>query len=57
MRKEERQRLDIRGESQQAFQKLKDAFLEVPILCYFERDRETKVEVDASGSAILGILS
>jgi hypothetical protein len=57
MRKEESQRLEIRAEGQQAFQKLKDAFLGVPILCHFETDRKTKVEVDALGGAISGILS
>jgi hypothetical protein len=57
MRKEESQRLEIGAEGQQAFQKLKDAFLGVPILCHFETDRKTKVEVDASGGAISGILS
>jgi hypothetical protein len=57
MRKEESQRLEIGAEGQQAFQKLKDAFLGVPILCHFEADRKTKVEVDASGGAISGILS
>jgi hypothetical protein len=57
MRKEESQRLEIGAEGQQAFQKLKDAFLGVPIVCHFEADRKTKVEVDASGGAISGILS
>ena len=57
MRKEESQQLEIGPEGLQAFQKLKNAFLEVPILSYFKRNRETKVEVDASGGAISGILS
>jgi hypothetical protein len=57
MRKEESLHLDIGAKGRQAFQKLKDSFLKVPILCHFERDRETKVEVDALGGAILGILS
>lgn len=56
-RKEESQALDIGAEGKAAFEKMKDAFLGVPILAHFERNRPTKVEVDASGGAISGILS
>jgi hypothetical protein len=56
-RKEESQMIDLGPEGDQAFLRLKNAFLEVPILCHFERDRDTHVEVDASGGAISGILS
>jgi hypothetical protein len=56
-RREESQCLDIGTEGLQSFQKLKDAFLEVPILCHFEMDRKTKGEVDALGGTISGILS
>jgi hypothetical protein len=56
-RKEESQAIQLGKESEQAFQRLKDAFLQVPILSHFERGRETRVEVDASGGAISGILS
>jgi hypothetical protein len=44
-------------EGKQAFQRQKDAFLQVLILSHFERGRKTHVEVDASGGAISGILS
>jgi hypothetical protein len=56
-RKEESQAIQLGEEGERAFQRLKDAFLQVPILSHFERGRETHVEVDASGGAISGILS
>jgi len=56
-RREESQRLTLDQEAREAFQKLKDSFLTVPILAHFEQGRKTKVEVDASGGAICGILS
>jgi hypothetical protein len=56
-RKEESQGITLGKEGDQAFQKLKDVFLQVPILTHFERGRETHIEVDASGGAISGILS
>ena len=31
--------------------------MDVPILAHFKRDKQTRVEVDASGGAISGILS
>lgn len=57
MRREESQSLVLPNEAMAAFQKLKDAFLDVPILAHFERNRKTRVETDASGGAISGILS
>lgn len=57
MRREECQPLILLNEAKAAFQKLKDAFLDVPILAHFERNRKTRVETDALGGAILGILS
>jgi hypothetical protein len=56
-RKEESQTIPLGADGNQAFKQLKNAFLQVPILAHFERDRETHVEVDASGGAISGILS
>jgi hypothetical protein len=56
-RKEESHAIDLGAEGDKAFQQLKDAFLEVPILTHFERGRQTHAEVDASGGAISGILS
>lgn len=57
MRREESQPLDIGAEGKAAFQRLKDAFLNVPILVYFNPKRDTRVEVDALGGAISSILS
>lgn len=56
-RREESYKLQLGAEAEEAFDKLRNAFLQVPILAHFERDRETHVEVDASGGAISGILS
>ena len=49
--------MDIRDNGRKVFKQLKDAFLKVPILSHFKRDRKTRVEVDALGGAIAGILS
>jgi hypothetical protein len=57
MRREESQPLKLNNEARNAFQKLKDSFLEIPILAHFESVRQTRIEVDALGGAILGILS
>jgi len=57
MKREEGQRLDLPKEAKEAVRCLKDAFLGVPILAHFERERPTRLEVDASGGAISGILS
>lgn len=56
-RREESQVLVLTREAKEAFQKLRDSFLSVPILAHFERDRKTRAEVDASSGAIAGILS
>lgn len=57
MRREESQPLHLDDKSLKSFQDLKDSFIDVPILAHFESDRPTRVEVDASGGAISGILS
>lgn len=56
-RREESQAISLSKEAIEAFQKLKDAFLEVPILAHYVVGRETKVEADASGGAIGAIIS
>lgn len=56
-RREESQPLQIGPEARESFRLLKNAFLEVPILTHYNPERETRVEVDASGGAIAGILS
>ena len=40
-----------------AFRSLRDAFLQAPILTYFDFSRKTRIETDASIFAIAGILS
>jgi hypothetical protein len=57
MRREESVTLKLSEEAKRAFQNLKDSFLKIPILAHFEREKETRLEVDASGGAISGILS
>jgi hypothetical protein len=57
MRREESVALKLPEKARQSFQNLKDAFLKIPILAHFEREKETRLEVDASGGAISGILS
>jgi transposase InsO family protein len=44
-------------EVDEAFEKLKLAFIQAPVLAQWEPDRETKVETDCSGSALGGCLS
>jgi hypothetical protein len=56
-RREESQPIKIEEKAKEAFKILKKAFLKVPILAHFDQERQTKVEVDASGGAICGILS
>jgi hypothetical protein len=56
-RKEESQPLDIGEEGRKSFKILKEAFLKVPILAHYDPDRQTKVETDASGGAMSGIIS
>jgi len=55
--KEESVPLNIGERGREAFQELKNSFLLIPILTHFERNRETRVEVDALGGAISAILS
>jgi hypothetical protein len=43
--------------AKEAFIRLKNAFLEVLILAYFKRGKKTRLEVNTSSRAILGILS
>jgi len=56
-RREESQKIEIGTEARRAFEHLKDAFLSVPILAHYNPTLPTKVEVDASGGAICGIMS
>jgi RNase H-like domain found in reverse transcriptase/Reverse transcriptase (RNA-dependent DNA polymerase)/Integrase zinc binding domain/Chromo (CHRromatin Organisation MOdifier) domain/Integrase core domain len=44
-------------EAEQAFQKLKRAFMEAPILQHFDPERPITLQTDASGFAIAGILN
>ena len=57
MRREESVPLDIGEDGRKAWQALKDSFVKVPILVHFERDRLTRVELDASNGGIGAILS
>jgi RNase H-like domain found in reverse transcriptase/Reverse transcriptase (RNA-dependent DNA polymerase)/Integrase zinc binding domain/Chromo (CHRromatin Organisation MOdifier) domain len=57
LRQEESVALDIGKEGREAFQKLRDSFLEIPILGHYDPAQATVVETDASGRAICGILS
>jgi hypothetical protein len=43
--------------AKEAFIYLKNAFFEVLILAYFKRGKKTRLEVNTSSRAILGILS
>ena len=56
-RKEELVPLDLGPDAKQAFQTLKGIFLDLPVLVHYELGRPTRVETDASGKAISGILS
>jgi hypothetical protein len=55
--KKENQKIDIGEAAREAFYQLRNSFLEIPILAHWEPDRPTRVETDASGIAISGILS
>jgi transposase InsO family protein len=57
LRNEESRFLDIGPEGRRAVQELKDLFVSVPILVHYEPGRPTRVETDASGRAVSGILS
>lgn len=44
-------------DTRQAFQNLKKAFLEAPLLAHFNPEWKTRLETDASGYAVSGITS
>ncbi|USP74003.1 retrotransposon nucleocapsid protein [Curvularia clavata] len=56
-RKEESVLLILDENAKSAFKTLKNSFTAVPILTHFNPDNQTRVQVDASGGAIAGILS
>jgi len=56
-RREESAELKLTPEAKGAFEALKQAFLKVPILGHYDPNTECRVETDASGGAICGILS
>ncbi|USP79372.1 retrotransposon nucleocapsid protein [Curvularia clavata] len=56
-RKEESVLLILDENAKSAFKTLKNSFMAVPILTHFNPDNQTRVQVDASGGAIAGILS
>jgi transposase InsO family protein len=56
-RKEESVPLDIGQEGRAAFEKMKSMFTDVPIMAHYKPGRATRLETDASGEAICGILS
>lgn len=45
------------AEAEQAFRTLKDCFQTAPVLAHFDPERQSRVEVDASGGAIGGVLT
>ena len=45
------------GEADHAFRTLKDCFSSAPMLAHFDPERQSRVEVDASGEAIGGVLT
>ena len=45
------------GEAREAFKRLKNAFSSAPVLRHFDPNKPIRVETDASGFAIAGILS
>ena len=44
-------------EAKKALKDLKTYFIEAPLLTYFDADLKTRIETDASGYAIAGVLS
>jgi hypothetical protein len=56
-RKEESVPITLSNEAKESFRKLKDSFTRGPLLVHFNPQLKTKVETDASGFAISGILS
>ena len=55
-RSEERKTIEISPEAQEAFQQLKDAFQTAPTLRHFDPELPCRVETDASGRALSGIV-
>ncbi len=47
----------LTSEARKAFTKLRQAFVEAPIINHFDPERHIRIETDASGYAIGGILS
>ncbi len=47
----------LTADARRAFTKLRQAFLEAPILNYFDPERHIRIETDALGYAISGVLS
>lgn len=56
-RKEESAPLILKEKAKNAFQTLKNSFIEIPILIHFNPENQTRVQTDASGGAVAGILS
>ena len=54
---EESTKIALMAEARQAFLSLKAAFVSAPILRYFDPERAIRIETDASGFAISGVLS
>ncbi len=50
-------RLFLTSEARKAFTKLRQAFVEAPILNHFDPERHIRIETDVSGYTIGGILS
>ena len=57
LKQEELVPIELSSDATNAFQSLKDSFLNTPILTHFDPTRPTILETDASGRAICGILS
>ena len=57
LRREEGLRISLTPEARKSFAAIKAAFLKVPILAHFDEAADIRVETDASGDAICGILS
>ncbi len=50
-------KLDWTGGAKQAFQMLKDCFKDAPLLQHFDPEKPIRLETDASGFGISGVLS
>src|SRR6185369_13323474 len=57
LKQEELVPIELSSDATNAFQSLKDSFLNTPILTHFDPTRPTILVTDASGRAICGILS